>query len=96
MKTPQLVRALEEATRKLGVPVRREKGSFRGGLCVRNDETLLMLNKNHPPEVHLAVLALALRDLPVDTIYMRPVVRQSLEDAWAAANTVEFQPEDED
>lgn len=76
--------------RELGIPVRRERGSFRGGLCVRNDETLMMLNKNQPPEAHLAVLARALSTLPVDNVYLKPAVRKALEDAWVAAVDIEI------
>lgn len=93
MKVQQVVRELEQAVRELGIPVRRERGSFRGGLCVRHDETLLMLNKNHPPEAHLAVLARSLKTLPADTIYLRPAVRRALEDAWSAAVEVELEEE---
>jgi hypothetical protein len=85
MKIQHVVRELEQAVRELGIPVRRERGSFRGGLCVRNEETLMMLNKNQPPEAHLAVLARALAALPVDTVFLKPVVRKALEDAWAAS-----------
>ncbi len=88
-----MIKELEQAVRQLGVPVRRERGSFRGGICVRNDETLMMLNKNHPPEAHLAVLAQALSALPVDTIYLKPVVRKALEDAWTASVEVGIEAE---
>ena len=93
MKIHQVVKELEQAVRELGIPVRRERGAFRGGLCVRHDETLMMLNKNHPPEAHLAVLARGLKTLPVDTIYLRPVVRKALEDAWAASVQIELAEE---
>ena len=93
MRIQHVVKELEQAVRELGVPVRRERGSFRGGICVRNDETLMMLNKNHPPEAHLAVLARALQDLPVDTVYLKPVVRKALEDAWTASVAIGIETE---
>lgn len=83
MKPKTLLRALEEAVQQLGVRVRYERGGFRGGYCVVDDEAFVMLNKRHPPEVHLAVLAESLRALPIDTIYLRPAVRDALEDLWA-------------
>ena len=82
MKSPQIAKELEEAAQKLGVRVRREKGSFRGGYCIRDGEEILMLNKQHPPEIHVSVLAGALRDLPIDTVFLRPAVREALEEAW--------------
>jgi hypothetical protein len=47
------------------------------------DEELIMLNKRHQPETQLVVMAEALRDTPLDTIYLKPAVRQALEDTWA-------------
>ena len=55
-----------------------------------------MLNRVHPPEVHLAILAEAMRSMDVDTVYLKPLVRQALEDAWARQDVVEIQTEDED
>jgi hypothetical protein len=96
MKTTAIVKELEEAARMLGVRVRREKGSFRGGYCVRDGEEILMLNRNHPPEVHLAILATALRELPVDSIYVRPAVRVALEETWLQRTEIELEPGDDD
>ena len=95
MKTPQIVKELEEAVEQLGMRVRREKGNFRGGPCVRNDEHFLMLNRRHSPEVHLAVLAEALRTMDVDSVFLRPAVRQALEDAWARRAVVDIETEDD-
>jgi hypothetical protein len=96
MKIDQVIKELESAVEQLGLRVRREKGNFRGGYCVRNDEEFLMLNRVHPPEVHLAVLADALRTMDVDKVYLKPVVRQALEDAWARNAVVDIQAEDGD
>ena len=96
MKIDQVIKELESAVEQLGLRVRREKGNFRGGYCVRNDEEFLMLNRVHPPEVHLAVLADALRTMDVDKVYLKLVVRQALEDAWARNAVVDIQAEDGD
>lgn len=95
MKTQHIIRELEEAARQLGWAVRTERGSFRGGRCVVNGEQLIMLNRHHPPEMHLAVLAASLRDLPVDTIYLKPAVRAALEEAWRNRDRVDVEVEDE-
>ncbi len=62
--------------------VRWEKGRFQGGRCTINGEDLIMLNKHHPPEVHLAILAESLRTLPVESIFLRPSVREAVETIW--------------
>ncbi len=84
MKPQQIVKAMEEAVQQLGVEVRHERGNFRGGLCTVGDETFVVLNKRRPVEAHLAILAEALRTLPVDEVYLRPAVRDAIEEAWAA------------
>ena len=81
MKTEHIVKALEEVARQFGREVRWEKGHFRGGRCLVNGEELIMLNKHHPPEVHLTILAESLHDLPIDSIFLRPAVREAYEAA---------------
>lgn len=96
MKPQQIVQALEEAVTQLGVAVRWERGSFRGGLCTIEGETVVVLNKRRPVEAHLAILAEALRSLPVDEVYLRPAVRDAVEEAWAARDAgvgIEFEEE---
>jgi len=84
MDTTTIIDELEDVARRLGFEVRAEKGNFRGGRCVVGEEELIMLNKRHQPETQLVVMAEALRDAPLDTIYLKPAVRQALEDTWAA------------
>ncbi|GIV59374.1 hypothetical protein GQ464_006725 [Rhodocaloribacter litoris] len=88
MKLQQIVRELEDAVRRMGVQVRCEQGHFRGGYCKVGEEEVVVLNKRHPPEVHLAVLADALRELPVETVFLKPAVRAALEAAWTQRETV--------
>lgn len=82
MKPAAVVRALEEAVTQLGVRVRYERGTFRGGRCVVGDEEQVVLNRRLPVETHVDVLAACLRELPHETVYLRPTVRAALEDAW--------------
>lgn len=82
MKPEQLIRELEAELGKMGVRVRREKGNFKGGWCVVNDEECIMVNKRHTPEAQFAVLADAIRSLPLDNVYIKPKVRSALEEQW--------------
>ena len=87
MKPAAVATALEEALGQLGVRVRRERGPFRGGLCVVDDEPVVVVNRQHPPEAQLAVLAGALREHGgADALYLRPAVRDALDDLWAQAD----------
>lgn len=82
MKTTKILEELEQAAKQLGFVVRKEKGNFRGGICTVEGESIIMLNKRHIPDVQLVVLADSLREAPIDTIYLKPAVREALEDAW--------------
>lgn len=87
MKPQTVVAALEEALGQLGVRVRRERGAFRGGLCVVAGEPAVVLNRAHPPEAQVAVLADAIRQQGgAEGLYLRPAVRAALDDAWARAD----------
>lgn len=88
-KTERIVEELCEAAEQLGLQVRFEKGHFRGGHCVVDGEALLVLNRRHVPEVHVAILAESLRGRDVEGLYLRPVTRQALEAAWARQDAVE-------
>ena len=82
MKIEHIVQALQEAAVQLGLEVRWEKGGFRGGRCRVGDREVIVLNKRHPPEVHVSILSESLEGLPVDTIFLRPAVREAMEYAW--------------
>ncbi len=84
MKTAQIVTELIEASRQLGLEVRIERGNFRGGFCLLSDDSVVVLNKRHPPELHLSVLADILRGRPVDSMYLKPAVRNALQKSWEA------------
>ncbi|MFO8098923.1 MAG: hypothetical protein R6T83_04785 [Salinibacter sp.] len=86
MDTSAVIDELEDVAERLGLEVRAEKGNFRGGRCVVGEQEIIMLNKNHLPETQLVVFAEALREAPLDTIYLKPAVRTALEDAWAVAD----------
>jgi hypothetical protein len=90
MKTEQILKELEDVARRLGIDVRMERGGFRGGLCLIDDEQVIVLNKRQPAESRLAVLAESLKSLPVETVFMRPAVRKALESSWRSQTEVEL------
>jgi hypothetical protein len=81
MDTTAVIEELEDVAHRLGIEVRSEAGNFRGGRCVVDGEEIIMLNEHDLPETQLVVLAEALRDAPLDTIYLKPAVRRALEEA---------------
>jgi len=94
METKQVIEELKQAAGQLGYEVRVEKGNFRGGICSVDGEQIIMLNKRHLPETRLVVLADALRHAPIDTVYLKPAVRQALVDAWDDLDAQTEEPAD--
>ena len=94
MKTEQILEELKKAAVQLGYHVRIEKGNFRGGRCVVGGEDTIMLNKRHLPELQLVILAQCLRGLPVDDVFLRPAVRNALEDVWQRNESFEVDAAD--
>jgi hypothetical protein len=80
--THALLQELIDLARQVGLTVRIERGAFRGGYCVKQGDELVVLNRAHPPEVHIALLAEALRNRSLEAIYVKPIVRRALEEAW--------------
>jgi len=85
MKHEELINELQELARQLGVTVRYEKGDFEGGYCVLKESRLLLVNRRLMPARKAAVLALAMREIGLDNVFIKPAVRQFIEDEAARA-----------
>lgn len=82
MKTEAMVKELVQVAGKLGIRVVFDAGNFRGGACQVKQNPYLVLNKRHPAEVHLGLLAERLRGVPDEQLTVRPAVRKTLESLW--------------
>jgi len=87
MTSETILDELTDVAKRMDMEVRVEKGDFRGGRCHVDGQTVIMLNKRHPTEVQLAVLARSLRGEPLDTVYLKPAVRKALHRLWDEADT---------
>ena len=79
----QLIQDLEEICRQLGIRVRYEKGDFEGGYCILEDQKVLVVNKRLNEMRKASVLAQALGEIGIEMMYLKPVVREFIEDEWA-------------
>ncbi|HZY10627.1 MAG TPA: hypothetical protein VFF29_05685 [Bacteroidota bacterium] len=84
----QLLNELEELTQHLGVQLRYEKGDFEGGYCILKDQKILLINKRFHDAKKASTLAQALNDFGIDNIYIKPILRQFIEDEVAKASKV--------
>jgi hypothetical protein len=85
MKHEDLINELQEAARQLGVTVRLEKGDFDGGFCLLRTERVVLVNKRLQPARKAAVLAVALHEVGLENVFLKPAVREYVEDEVARA-----------
>lgn len=79
MKRERLVQYLADAARELGFTVRTEEGNFQGGLCQKDEERLLFLNRRMTMDERAEFLAGVLAAENTDGIYLLPEVRDFVE-----------------
>jgi hypothetical protein len=83
MKHEDLIQELQTAAAQIGITVRYERGDFEGGYCILRDQKLLLINKRLMPVRKAAVLATALNGIGLDNVYLKPAVREFVEDEAA-------------
>lgn len=87
--SPDVLRvALEDVAQRLGLAIRWEAGHFRGGRCTVNGEDVIILNRHHPVDTHLVVLARCLQECPLESVYIRPSVREAINTLAAGPDRV--------
>jgi len=87
MKHEDLILELEQLAAQLGVVIRYEKGDFDGGYCVLKTERILVANKRLSPNRKASVLALGLNAIGLDNVYMKPAVREFIDDETTRVRT---------
>ncbi len=90
MKNERFLDELEQITNELGYRIRKEKGNFRGDSCVLEGQKLIMLNKNHPVEYNISLLAGFLAKKNLENLYVKPAVRKNLESLWKKKGIVPY------
>ncbi len=83
MTAEQIQKELEELADKSGITIRYEKGDFEGGFCVLKEERLIVINKKLAPPKKASVLAQGLAEVGIEEIYLKPAVREYIEDELA-------------
>ena len=83
MKYLSLIANLEELADQLGLKIRYEKGNFEGGFCILKEERLLVINKKLPDPRRASVLAQALNEYGIENVFVKPGLRQYIEDEIA-------------
>lgn len=79
MKKELLFEELRETCGNMGYKLRVEKGDFNGGACVLKDERQIIINKRWPIEIRVSTLALAMGEIGIEDVFMKPAVRAYVE-----------------
>jgi hypothetical protein len=85
MTNEQILNELEHLALNCGISLRYEKGDFDGGYCVLKAERLIVINKRLMLGRRASVLAQGLAEVGIDEIYLKPAVREYIEDELARA-----------
>ena len=85
MSPEQLLRELLELASRSGIGIRFEKGDFDGGYCILKEERLIVVNKKLAPARKASVVAQAIAEVGVDEVYLKPAVREFIEDELSKA-----------
>lgn len=85
MVNQELLPELESIASQLGIRLRYEKGDFEGGYCVLKSERIIVINKKLSPSMRLSVLARGISEIGLNNIYVKPAVRNFIEDEVSKA-----------
>jgi hypothetical protein len=85
MKHEMLIQELQDVATQLGVTIRFERGDFEGGYCILRDQKILLVNRRLFPARKASVLAIAMHEIGLEDMYLKPAVREYIEDEIAKA-----------
>ena len=85
MNSEDFLPELEELAAEMGMKIRYEKGDFDGGYCILKEQQIIVVNKKLHPSRKSAVIALALGELGIEHLFVKPNVRMFIEDEMVRA-----------
>ena len=85
MTHEELFEELKGLANELGIKVRFENGNFDGGYCLLREERLIVLNRRFTVPKKIRTLTLGLNEYGLGDIFIRPAVREAIEDELAKA-----------
>ncbi|MGA9116385.1 MAG: hypothetical protein WB626_06395 [Bacteroidota bacterium] len=85
MKPDQIMQELAQVAQQMGVRIRYDLGDFEGGYCVLKAERVVLINRRLLPARKASVMALALHAIGLDGVFLKPALREYVEDEAARA-----------
>ncbi len=75
----QLFIEIEELLERISIPIRYEKGNFKGGICISKNQTMFIINKKLNVDQKLKIARSELKILNLDELYIKTNLREFLE-----------------
>jgi hypothetical protein len=85
MTQQQIYDELKLLAEEKGLMVRIEMGDFDGGLCTVNDRRVILVNRRHLFGKRINVMARALYQAGLDDLFIKPAIREIIEEELALA-----------
>lgn len=85
MTHQQIYDELKQLAEQMGIAVRLEVGDFDGGSCTVNEQRVILINRRHDITRRVNVLARALHGEGLDEVFVKPALRDFIEDEVARA-----------
>ena len=79
MKPTIVFQEFEQIAEKLGIRIVLEKGDFKGGFCLLEEEHIIVINKLKPIEQRIRALGKAFSRMDTSHIYLKPIIREIIE-----------------
>ncbi len=79
MKPNKIFQDLIDISEAIGVKIVQEKGNFKGGYCLLEQEKIIVINKLNPVEQRIRALAQAFSQWDTSKIYMKPAIREIID-----------------
>ena len=76
----EIILDLKALAAQLGAEVRFEKGDFKGGYCLLNENKVIVINKMANLQRKVMILSMALKELGIDQIYLTPRMREIIDE----------------
>lgn len=76
---------LKALATEIGLTIRLELGNFEGGLCVLKSKRVILVNRRHDLGRRIHTVACALHEAGLDNMFVKPALRELIEDEVARA-----------
>ena len=94
MRPTQIFQEFEKLAEQLNIRLVTGKGNFNGDYCLVEQDKYIVLNKNRPIEQRLRRLAMAFAQMDLSNIYIKPALRDLIENERVNVITESAEPLD--